>query len=116
MTFNFIYEPMYYPQVIFSVMVDSRKGTSLANQTGVVIKAAVDEQVELVTDDVLFYKIETEEGVLCGYVSLSVTNSAQTVTKLQQVIRPAYQQFVAQINQSIDNWINLGGWRSDYLI
>lgn len=115
MTFNFIYEPMYYPQVIFACMVDARKGTPLANQNGFSIQEYVENQVSLVGDDVLFYKIEDNNGVLVGYLSLKVTNMGKNVTKFQLVIRANFQSFTSEIEDSITSFINTGRWSPDFL-
>lgn len=115
MNFNFIYEPTYYPQVMFACLVDARKGTPLANQTGDVIKAAVDLEIAQITDNVLFYKIEADDNVLAGYFAIMLNNMGGNPVKFKQVLRPAFQVFSIDISILISNFIQSNGWQPDFL-
>ncbi len=116
MTFRFIYEPMYYPQLVFACLVDSRQSNqALANKIGSVIKEQVDLEVSRVTDSVLPYRVETSEGVLAAYMSLLVGNMGQSCVAYQLVVRTNFHNFTTDIQTAVTKFINENGWRPDFL-
>ena len=78
------------------------------------IQNYINEQVALVTDMVVMYKILTLEGNLVGYFSLEFIAS-YSVTKLQQQIRPAYQNDLTAINNLINTFVASYEWQNDFL-
>lgn len=116
MTYNFIYEPVYYPQTIRAVMIDARQGTPLANRIGVVIDQFVQQQVDLVTDNTIFYKIETEQGVLAGYFWITVDNIGNFNGNIPPNLRPAYSKNFNDISNLISNFILANEFSPDFLI
>jgi hypothetical protein len=105
-----------FSRVIPACIIDSRTtNPAIKNQIGTVIKAYIDNQLALVTDSVLVYRIETELGVLVGYFALEIIGTG-TPDKIMQVLRPAFQQFDTQITVEISSFIsNDINWRKDYL-
>jgi hypothetical protein len=115
MTFRFIYEPDY-PRIIFACMMDARAGTPLANKSGAVQKEFIDEEISKVTKDVIFYRLETELGVMGGYFSLLTVNQGTTAGLYQFVLRPAFQGMTAEISEQITTFISGNDWKPDILI
>lgn len=123
MGFLFIYEPGEYRRIIPAVLIDSRATVpAIKNEIGVVIKAYTDAEVDKVTDNVLFFKIETiankgqtADGVLVGYFSLTVSDGGFSATLFQFQIRPAFQQFSTQISAEIVTFIGGNFWLQYYL-
>lgn len=114
MTIRFIYEPDY-PRIIFACMMDARAGTPLANKIGAVQKQFIELEVQKVVPDVIPYRLESDLGVIIGYMSLLTANNGTTVSLYQLVVRPAFQLFSAEIQQNISNFISNNGWQPDYL-
>lgn len=117
MTFRFIYQPSEYPRLIPAVNVEARASVpAIKNQVGSVIKAYNDSVVANVLSDVLFYKIETTDGVLAGYFSVRIKiNIAVHVVLWQFQLRPSFNSFVTQISAQINIFITNGEWKQDYM-
>lgn len=114
-----IYKVTYnqeYKRVIPAVLIDSR-GTIPAIQTvgGYELKSYNDSQVAIVTDTVIPYKIETETGNLAGYFNVQTKSETRAVLQGYQ-LRPAFQQFDAEILQIITNFIASNVWQYDILL
>lgn len=113
MNFRFIYEPSEFGRIIPSCIIDSRASIpAIRNQVGSVIKAYFDVEVNKVSGhtEVLFFKVETESGVLVGYFSLTVTTDGSGAVLNQFQIRPSFGQFIIQISAEITNFIAAGIW------
>jgi len=100
MTFSFTYEPEFQ-RVIPAVEIDARASNpAIRNQIGDVIKSFTDGKVALVTDNVIVYRIETDDGNLGGYFTVQVS---------------AFVQFSPQIFGLISKFVQSGQWQADYL-
>ena len=97
-------------------MIDGRAGTLLANKIGNDILELVSAEVKKVSDNVIFYKIEGDNGVLVGYFSLIVNTSNFTAAEYQKNIRPNFINFTTEIQQKINTFILNGDWRFDILL
>lgn len=122
--YRFIPCPADVYRVVQSVLIDKRAAIpAISGQVGSVIKAYTDTQAAIAAAH-LFYKIETTDmssidggfptGVLAGYFTLDVSGS--TVTRIQYELRPAYEQFTADISNLIAIFISSGDWTFDTLI
>ena len=109
MGYRFQYETEYY-RTLPACAIDARAGNPIIkNQIGDVIKQYTDEQTALITDGVLPYKIETgDNAVLVGFMSLDTTKTPVQVSQL--FIRPAFNQFISEIQISISNFIKSNDW------
>ncbi len=112
MTIRIIYD-IEYSRTIPAVLIDSRKGTPLANQIGSVIKSATDAEVAKVVPGVIPYKLETMQGNLVGYIALQVASGAASV--YLKGLRPAFQPFDADISSQINTFIISNIWVNDLL-
>lgn len=112
MTYKFIYL-QEVNRLIPGVLIDSRATIpAIANQIGHVIKKYTDSQVALVTDSVIPYRIESEDGNLAGYFCLQVL----PVVDIQQfVLRPAFRQFLPLISAQINTFVQQNQWKPDFL-
>jgi hypothetical protein len=63
----------------------------------------------------IFYKVESLQGSLAGYFTLNVNTGNKTAVLGQFVLRPAFQQFLNQIQNQISNFIQSNNWNGDYL-
>jgi len=97
-------------------MIDGRAGTLLANKIGNDILELVSAEVKKVSDNVIFYKIEGDYGVLVGYFSLIVNTGNFTAVEYQKNIRPNFINFTTEIQQKINTFILNGEWRFDILL
>ena|ERR1700760_3018033 len=105
-----------YKRTIPAVLIENRANIpEIKNQIGVVIKRYVDMEVGMVAENVLPYRVETYLGVLVGYFTVQISNIGQNATKLQQVLRPQFQEFI-DISQNINNFITNGGYIPDILL
>lgn len=112
MNYKFIYL-QEVNRVIPAVLIDARASIpEIANQVGAVIKAYTDSKVALVTDAVIPYRIETEEGNLAGYFVLQVLPK---VEMQQFVVRPAFKQVLPIISAQINTFIQQNQWKADFL-
>lgn len=115
MMYRFIYSNPDYPRIIQSVLTDKRSSIpAIKNKTGQVIKDYCDQVVSQVGDNVIVYKIETLEGNLAGYFSLSVYGQG-SASLFQYELRPAFVQFDADISAEIYNFMQSGNWAVDIL-
>lgn len=115
MSYRLIYSQSDCSRIIQSVLIDKRASVpEIKNQIGTAIKTFIDSQVAMVTDSTLFYKIETGNGNLAGYFTLTVVRTG-VVSILQYELRPAFEQFSSEISKELANFINNGYWANDYL-
>lgn len=115
MTYFFIFEDDY-SRIMFSCIVDARATIpAIKNQVGTVIKSYVDNQVALVDNNSIVYKIETDQGVMAGYFVIKVNTTNKTAFLHQFVVRPSFTQFILEIQSQISNFITSNKWQSDYL-
>jgi len=114
MTFDFIFSRSQ-ARIIQSVMIDSRAKSMPIAVNGNQIKVLVDAEVAKVTPTVIFYKIETNNGVLVGYFSLQVNTQNKSATLLQYQIRPPFLINDTTIKQQINGFITNAEWEGDYL-
>jgi hypothetical protein len=115
MSYRVIYNEEYR-RVIPAVLIDSRANiAAIKTAGGFAVKAYTDSQVALVTDTVIPYKIETNEGNLAGYFNLSVSTNPKSAVLLNAQLRPAFVQFNSEISQIISNFIISNDWQFDYL-
>ena len=113
MTFSFTYEPEFQ-RVIPAVEIDARASNpAIRNQIGDVIKSFTDGKVALVTDNVIVYRIETDDGNLGGYFTVQVSSGVATLQF--STLRPAFVQFSPQIFGLISKFVQSGQWQADYL-
>lgn len=126
--FLFKYEPSEYPRVIPAVLIDDRANIpAIANQTGAVIKAYFDVEVDKIKNnprDVLFYRIETinakgqiADGVLAGYFSLLIKGQMPTAAAslYQFQLRPPFKQNTTGLSAEIAIFIQANIWKRDLL-
>ncbi|HNU14919.1 MAG TPA: hypothetical protein PKI55_10710 [Chitinophagaceae bacterium] len=115
MTFRFIYATGDHPMIIQSVLIDKRASISaIRNKIGSVIKDYCDQVIAQVGDNTIFYKIETSDGNLAGYFSLSVF-SGSSVALQQYELRPPFAQFDALVSNEINNFMQSQNWTVDIL-
>jgi hypothetical protein len=96
------------------VIIDSQYTISaISNKLGSVIKDYCDTEIGKVADNVLPFRIETNDGNLAGYFTIQVTGA--TVSILQTQIRPAFLQFNTTISNIIATFITNGEWKRFYL-
>lgn len=113
MTFIISYD-IEYKRTIPSVLIDSRVTIpAIATKIGSVIKAFTDWEVNQVTSSILPFKIENSNGNLCGYFTLRI--NGQFAFLFQYQLRPAFQQFNAEISAQINTFVQSNSWRNDYL-
>lgn len=112
MTVRIIYD-IEYSRTIPATMIDSRKGTPLANQIGSIIKSSTDAEVAKVVSNVIPYKLESLQGNLVGYIGLRIVDNAASV--YLKGLRPAYQPFDADISNQINIFITSNVWVNDLL-
>ncbi len=97
-------------------MMDARAGTALANKPGSIQKQFIDAEIAKVTPDIIFYKIETDLGVLVGYFSLKTGNMGQTAVLFQKTYRPAFTNMIPEIQGNITKFVQSGAFVADILI
>jgi hypothetical protein len=115
MTYRFIYSQSECNRIIPAVLIDKRASIDeIKNKAGSIIKAFTDQQVSLVTDTTIFYKIETDQGNLAGYFTLQVIRTG-VVAILQYELRPAFVEFDLEISGLISNFIRDASYQQDYL-
>jgi len=111
---RFIYSQYECHRIIPGVLIDNRANIpDIKNKIGYVVKTYTDSEVEKVTDDCVFYKIENYDGNLAGYFTVKVANA--TSSPWQFMLRSAFQQFSTEISAQIANFISSGEWKKDYL-
>lgn len=104
-----------WERVIPACIIDNRASIpAIKNKDGFTIKAYLDSQLALVTEDVLVYRVETADCNLAGFFSLQVNRDTRSSEKIMEVLRPAFQGNT-EISLLITNFINGGSWRNDFL-
>ena len=114
MSFIIIYSKDY-DRVIPAVIIDAREGTPIANQIGIVIKAYIDEVLNSITSNSIFYTLSTSDAVLAGYFILTVDKENSTVVLNSILLRPAFQKNITEVTLQINNFIAGNTWKNDYL-
>lgn len=104
-----------YQRIVPALMIDTREGTALANQIGTVIKSYTDAAVNAITDNTLFYKLETMQGVLSGYFTLEINKETNTVNVASMILRHAFKTDILNIENQVNSFIQSSNWRQDYL-
>jgi hypothetical protein len=112
--YRFIYCGESYRRMMWGVIADSRVNIpGVKNANGWTIKAYVDSQIALVGPGVAVYKLETNLGVLAGYMGL-YTGPGQVGVIFKQ-IRPAFVSDLINFNKNIANFITGNDWVFDTL-
>ena len=116
MTFKVTYN-QEYKRVIPAVLIDSRQNLPfLKSAGGYDVLAYTDSQVDLVTEKVIPYKVETEDGNLAGYFNLQVQgDNDDAAALLNYQLRPAFEVFNSQILGIISTFIQSNEWQFDCL-
>jgi len=115
-TYRFIYSNPEAARIISGVNLDSRNTiNALKNKDGFGVKTYSDTMIALVDSSVIFYKLETDNGTVAGFVSLKTNLERTTAMIFQLQLRPAFQQFATDISTIINNFIANGAWRPDIL-
>jgi len=115
MTYNFIFEDDYQ-RIIMATIIEARASIpQIKNQVGSVIKSYVDRQIDLVNDNTIVYKLETEQAVMAGYFTVEVNTIYKRGVLGQFVLRPAFVAFNSEIQDIITNFIMSNVWKNDYL-
>lgn len=114
MTFRIIYMDDY-SRIINGIIIDSQYNISaIKNKLGFEIKNYCDSQIALINDNNIPYKVESEFGNVALYFTVQ-TPDGNSASIGQVQIRPAYEQFSAQISQLLNTFINSNSWLPDYL-
>lgn len=115
MSYRFIYSQSESNRIVPSVLIDKRAAIhEIKNQIGSVIKSFTDGQAAMITDKAIFYRIETNNGNIAGYATLAVIRDG-VVSILQFELRPAFEQFSAEISANLSSFILNSDWVNDYL-
>lgn len=115
MSYRFIYSQSECNRLVPSVLIDKRAAIpEIKNQIGSVIKSFTDTQAAMITDKTIFYKIENSSGNVAGYATLAVIRDG-VVSILQFELRPAFEQFSAEISANLSSFILNNEWVNDYL-
>jgi len=103
-----------YARVIAAIVLESRQLIpAIKNKSGFEVMDYFNVEIEKVTNQVVPYKIEAENGSLAAYFSVQVTGVGGGL--LQKFIRPNFAQFQAIINMEISSFIFNGSWKNDFL-
>ncbi len=102
-------------RIITACIIDSRKGTFLANKSGQVINDYVSQKLSVLSANTLTYKIEEGNGTMVGYFALLLNTQVKTADLQQSAIRTAFSTKQLEINQLIANFISGGEWKNDFL-
>ena len=114
MTFRIIYN-QDYKRVIPAVLIDGRGSIPAIQETGgIATKDYTDSVVNMVNENTVPYKIETDTGNLVGYFNILVDINGNA-TLMNSQIRPAFQNFDAEISQLIITFIASNDWVFDYI-
>lgn len=115
MSYNIIFEPDYQ-RILPAMLIESRAAIpAIKNKVGIVIKSYTDSQVALIGSNSIYYRIETDLGVIASTFSIDVNTSNKTAVQNIITIRPAFLQFKVDIQEIINNFITSKGWFGDYL-
>ena len=102
-------------RIIQAVLIDSRD-TSMPNAAnGNDIKVIVDSEINKIDDNVIFYKLENNNGVLIGYFSILINGKTKSGILHQFQLRKAYYSSQATIKRFVYDYINYKLWECDYL-
>lgn len=112
--YNFIYCGQEFRALMWGVIADSRANIpSIINGTGWQIKDYVDAQIALIGPGVGVWKLETNLGVLAGYIGF-FTGPGQVGVVFSQ-IRPAFVSDLVNINENIGIFVSGNVWQYDVL-
>lgn len=107
--YHFIYE-INHPILMQAVITDAKVSLGLGNKSGFELKDYVDAEVSKVVPGTFVLRIETDLGVVAGYLVLSKTNFGNSVMISSQVLRTAFQSLIADVNAAVQNYIVGGDW------
>lgn len=115
MIFRILYT-MEPKRILNAAVMDGRfQNPALSGMSGFEVKNYVDNQIALITSDVLPYKIETMDGNFVGYISIIVSNIGQTGVEFQRWIRPSFSAFSNEISNAISIFVSQNLWKPDFL-
>jgi hypothetical protein len=104
-----------YERVIPMCIIEDRANIpAIKNKPGVDIKAYVDQQLALITDNVLVYRVESADCNLAGFFALRVNRNDKSASKIMEVLRHAFKE-ISGVSAEINNFIVSGLWRNDIL-
>lgn len=104
-----------YNRILQVVMIDSRSLSMPLGVDGNIIKELVDLELNKINENVIFYKLENEKGILIGYVLLKIDTDKKIATLLKYQLRPLFRQNNKEIKQKINDFIINGKWKRDIL-
>jgi hypothetical protein len=96
------------------IIEDRANIPAIKNKPGVDIKAYVDGQLALITDNVLVYRVESTDCNLAGFFAIQINRNDNSVSKIMETLRPAFVEIV-EIQSEINNFISSQSWRGDFL-
>lgn len=105
-----------YKKLIQFVYMDARTQTFASPMNGNQIQPIVDSKVAAIGSNSIFYKIETELGVIVGYFVLLVNVSNFSATLQTKQLRPAFFTKNTQIGNIINAFILSNEWQQDILL
>jgi hypothetical protein len=112
MSYRIIYDGQYF-RTWPSCIIDNRIALGLGNATGAQMEAYIQPQLAMVNPPTtLPYKLETINGNLAGIFLLNI-HPSDGATVLYQVIRPAFQSDLANVNAAISTFILNNDWQFD---
>lgn len=102
-------------QVVSAVFIDARSVTMPLGINGVEVQELLDEQLLLITKNVIVYKIETEEGNLVGYFTVDVNVGQRTASANNPVLRVPFFANLGEIPVVIGRFMQQNLWQADFL-
>lgn len=113
MTFRFIYSNFELSRIIQSVLIDKRASIpEIKNKIGADIKIFIESQIQLFSENDVFYKIESDSGNLAGYFSIKKVREGVGSMVLYE-LRPNFADFELQISNQVANFIMSNEWLFD---
>lgn len=115
MNYRFIYTEDF-DRIVPAVMIDSRQDfVSLQGKTGFQFKALIDQELAKIYSNTLFYKIESENGSVVGYIMVNI--NTQTLSSTIASFRLRHCFFLDEINiiNQANIFVNNGNCLQDYL-
>lgn len=113
MTYNITYMTDV-ARTVSGIIIDSQYIIpAISNKLGIAIKAYSDTEINKITDNVIPYKVETDNGNLAGYFTLQVKEGVATLLQFQ--LRPAFVLGNQDISNLIGNFILSNLWSLDIL-
>jgi hypothetical protein len=111
MTYRIVYEADFN-RVIPAVLIDGRaQYPALSGKTGFEMLPFLSAEIQKASVNSVFYKIETGDGNIAGYFTVTRTSGVLGIFSL----RPQFLPDNAAISQQISNFISSGDWRFDFV-